>query len=92
MSLYCEPATVRVVAWRYQRREGWGDFWRRSAGPVKPCFDVFDDWKIKPVVRVKMGRRVVGGPLTQGLIEAEVRRLEALRGRPLVQTGRSRFA
>lgn len=45
-----------------------------------------------PVVRVKMGRRVVNNAtLTHGLIEAEVRRLEALRGRPLVRTWRFRF-
>lgn len=33
-----------IVAWRYQRKEGWGDIWRVTT--VLPTFETPADWRV----------------------------------------------
>jgi len=35
------------VAWRYQRKEGWGDIWRSNT--VLPTFESPEEWTVQPL-------------------------------------------
>lgn len=41
------PDVAQPVAWRYQRKVGWGDIWRSTTVPVS--FETPNDWTIQPL-------------------------------------------
>lgn len=40
----------KIVAWRYQRKEGWGDIWRIHNDPTPPFFETPSDWTLQALV------------------------------------------
>jgi hypothetical protein len=49
--------SFKIVAWRYQRREGWGDVWRLTE--INPMdlgfFEMPDDWTVQPLFALAAG-------------------------------------
>lgn len=45
-----EIASLKPIAWRYQRKEGWEDVWRYSTSPITDQdFETPSDWTVEPL-------------------------------------------
>lgn len=63
------PGAPRTVAWRYQRKEGWGDIWR--VADILPTFETPEHWTVEALGVIGAVEPAPTGEMVRHDIEAD---------------------